>query len=286
MHVIRDIGGVGKNERGATLVLGSFDGVHLGHRALVAAARARPYAIGVLTFSPHPRLLLQPPQKPFLLTPGREKHVALGALGTDFCVELEFTREFASITAEDFVGEILVRRLAARHLIFGENFRFGAGRKGDAALLQQFAVTYGFTVDPVAPVVDESGAAYSSTRIRACLHAGDVAGATAMLGRPWVIKPALLADHAESMHTAHFHFGEHLKPRPGHYLVKLKCENRPSSDAHLVISEDDDLGRLEAEQDIDLRQAATVALEFVDFVGPLTSFHPSSGTRVGDGRYF
>jgi riboflavin kinase/FMN adenylyltransferase len=282
MRVIRDIGHLSADARGATFVLGSFDGVHRGHATLVATAHGRPYPVGILTFSPHPRLLVQPAQPPFLLTLGEEKHDALRALGVDLCVELPFTREFASISAEDFVIHILVEHLAARHLVFGDNFRFGAGRKGDAALLQELGAAYGFTVDRVVPVLDESGRAYSSTRVREHLRDGDVAGAHAILGRPWTIKVVIETEPATNGRAATFRFGGRLKPAPGYYSVKLRSDDRGHGDAHLIVSQDNDVGHLQIDANVDLRGMDYVALEFVDFVGPLTIERSRGAVRTAD----
>lgn len=284
MHVFRKIEDLSEEARGATLVLGSFDGVHRGHAALISAARVHPHRVGVLTFSPHPRLLVQAAQPPFLLTPGREKHAALQRLGVDLCVELPFTREFASVAAEDFVAHILVEGLAAKHLIVGDNFRFGAGRKGDAALLQELGASSGFTVERIASVLDENGQAYSSTRIRECLRAGDLIGAAAILGRPWSIQ--LSIQDGLGGERASFHFGERLKPLAGLYSVRLRHAEALPVEAHLSVSQDDDIGRLELGPEAVLYEADGVTLEFVDFLGPLTTKRLRGGVRTADVCYF
>lgn len=285
MRIIRDSENPSDDFRGATLVLGSFDGIHRGHAALIALARAHARPIGVLTFSPHPRLITQPEQPPFLLTPGKAKHAALRLLGVDFCVELSFTRHFASISAEDFVADVLVERLAAKHVIVGYDFRFGAGRQGNVALLHEIGEKYGFSVEHVAPVLDDSGRPYSSSRIRECLRAGDVSGAHHLLGRPWTIQAALLGELTDGERGAAFHFGEHLKPLPGHYSVRLFDEHGRPVDALLLVSQDD-IGRLKFGQTIDLRRAEFITLEFHDFIAPLFTARPCGEVRDANVCYF
>jgi riboflavin kinase/FMN adenylyltransferase len=269
MQIFRGLEDLPQSVRGAALVLGSFDGVHRGHAALVAAARPPARLVGIVTFSPHPRFLTQAAQPPFLLTPGEEKYAALRALGADFCVELPFTREFASISAEDFVSTILAERLGPGHVICGYNFRFGAGRTGDVALLRRLGAQRGFSVESVASVLDAGGEAYSSTRIRDCLRAGDVAGAVAILGRPWIIKARLKQDSGAQGRSGYFHLGAYLKPLPGHYNVRAQFEDGSVIAAHLIISQDEHAGWLELPRHESSRAQDYVEIELTEFVAPL-----------------
>jgi riboflavin kinase / FMN adenylyltransferase len=259
-HGLQDLNNV---PRGAALVLGSFDGVHIGHEALVAAARARQSPVGIVTFAPHPRLLTQPHQQPFLLTSRQQKYAALRALHVDFCVELQFTREFASTSAGDFVSEILVGYLGAGHIICGYNYRFGASRKGDVELLEHLGTQFGFSVESLGPVLDHAGEPYSSTRIRNCLRSGDIAGAAAVLGRPWKINVRFQREpHAQDA-RGHFHFGDYLKPLPAHYNVYARPEDGARMDARLVVSQQTHAGWLEFPERASLQPVENLELEFM-----------------------
>jgi riboflavin kinase/FMN adenylyltransferase len=176
------------------LAIGNFDGMHLGHAALLAEARrlggelGRPAA--VLTFEPHPRALFQPEVPLFRLTPPALKAEAAAALGADGMVTLAFGRDLAALPAEDFVERELLHRLGASGVVVGPNFRFGRRATGDVALLRRMAAERGFALAVVPPVVVD-GAPVSSTRIRALLGDGDVAGANRLLGREWSLRASV-----------------------------------------------------------------------------------------------
>ncbi len=264
MDIFRGLQDLSHVPRDATLVLGSFDGVHCGHAALVDAARTRQNPVGILTFAPHPRLLTQKKQEPFLLTSDQQKYAALRALGADFCVELQFTSEFASTSAEDFISEILVRRLGARHIISGYNYRFGASRKGDVGLIARLGEQLGFSAESVGPVLDHAGEPYSSTRIRNCLRSGDVAGAAALLGRPWKIRVRMQREPDAQDARGHFHFRGYLKPMPAHYEVYARFEDGTRVDARLVVSQQTHAGWLEFPERVSLQQEGDIELEFLN----------------------
>ncbi len=187
MQIFRDDTPLPAALRGAALALGNFDGVHRGHAAIIARARALSETVGVLTFSPHPRLVTQPGLAPFLLTSSEMKMQILEGLGVDFAVELPFTPALAATAPEEFVAGILAGRIGARHLVFGHDFCFGHKRQGDFALLRRLEGRHGFTAHPVAAVADEESRLFSSTAIRECLRSGDVDGAARALGRSWSI---------------------------------------------------------------------------------------------------
>jgi riboflavin kinase / FMN adenylyltransferase len=269
MDIFREPQDLSHLPRNATLVLGSFDGVHCGHAALVAAARARRNPVGILTFAPHPRLLTQPKQEPFFLTSTQQKYAALRALGADFCVELQFTREFASIPAEDFISEILMRRLGATHIICGYNYRFGASRKGDAALIARLGAQLGLSAESLGPVLDRTGEPYSSTRIRNCLRSGDVSGAAALLGRPWKINVHFQREPHAQDGRGHFLFGDYLKPMPAHYDVYARLEDGARVDGRLIVSQQAHAGWLEFPRRMSLPPKGEVELEFLDLANPV-----------------
>lgn len=172
------------------LTIGNFDGVHLGHQAMLERLKEAARAFGipscVLTFEPHPREFFAPDHAPTRLTNLREKLELLAEFGVDRAHVCRFNYEFAKITAEDFVERILAHGLGARWLLVGDDFRFGARRAGDFDLLKQAAPRYGFEVAAMESVGLE-GLRISSTAIRNALVAGDVALARRLLGRPYSI---------------------------------------------------------------------------------------------------
>lgn len=168
------------------MTLGNHDGVHLGHRALLAAARERAGREGLtvtaVTFDPHPSVVLAPDRAPPLLTTMARRRELLLALGADEVTVLRFDRELASTSPEAFAEEVLVGRLAAESVVVGPDFRFGRGRAGDVAALGALGAAHGFDVITVPPVTLD-GEAVSSTRVRAALARGEVREAARLLGR-------------------------------------------------------------------------------------------------------
>jgi riboflavin kinase/FMN adenylyltransferase len=174
----------------AFLTIGSFDGVHLGHQALirnlVASARQEGALAGLLTFDPHPLRVLRPERPMVRLTSIPERRDILAALGLDFMVVLPFTRETAATPASDFVAD-LVRHLALKALWIGPDFALGRGREGNAARLTEFGADAGFAVHVIEPYELDGGLVRSS-RIRALLsETGAVDWAARLLGRPYQV---------------------------------------------------------------------------------------------------
>ncbi len=172
------------------LTIGNFDGVHLGHQAMLAklraAAAARSLPACVMTFEPHPREFFAPDQAPVRLTTMREKLELLAIHGVERVVVCRFNFALAQITAEDFIERILVRGLGVRWLQVGDDFRFGARRAGDFAMLKSHATGHDYTVEAMASVTLD-GERISSTTVREALAAGDVTRAGRLLGRPYSI---------------------------------------------------------------------------------------------------
>ena len=172
-----------------TIAVGSFDGVHRGHAAmferLAETARGRALAAAVLTFEPLPREFFAPAEAPARLTSLPEKLALIAARGIDCAIVERFDRNFASLRARDF-AERLARRHRARHVLVGPDFRYGAGREGDAASLAASGGALGFEVEVLAPVAID-GERVSSTLVRAALAAGDLERAARLLGRRYAI---------------------------------------------------------------------------------------------------
>jgi len=160
------------------VAIGTFDGVHLGHRAVIEGSDT------VLTFEPHPLQVLHPAALPKLIMPFSVKRDVIDGLGVRELVVIEFDREFTKLTAEEFIEGVLVERLGAQRVSVGENFRFGAKAQGDPQML----AAHPEFETRVVPLVEVDGETVSSTRIRAQVAAGDVAGARRCLGAPFMVE--------------------------------------------------------------------------------------------------
>jgi len=176
------------------VTIGVFDGVHRGHRVIISRAVERAREAGlpcvVLTFDPHPSEVVRPGSHPAVLTSARRKAELVEELGVDVLCVLDFTLPFSRLAPAEFAHEVLVAHLHAAAVVVGENFRFGHRAAGDLAVLQELGSRFGFATEGV-PIVgggpnggDSGSAAYSSTYIRSCIDAGDVAAAAEALGRP------------------------------------------------------------------------------------------------------
>jgi riboflavin kinase / FMN adenylyltransferase len=174
----------------SVLAIGNFDGVHLGHQALLTRLEGKARALGlpasVMTFEPHPRELFSPEQAPARLTSLREKLGLLESFGVDRTYVVHFSRKLATLSAEEFIERVLVHGLAVKHLIVGDDFRFGRGRGGDFAMLQQAGIEHGFGVESM-HTIDLDGERVSSSAVRETLAEGDLEHAARLLGRPYRI---------------------------------------------------------------------------------------------------
>ena len=172
------------------LTIGNFDGVHLGHQAMLAELRRAASRLGVpacvLTFEPHPREFFAPDKAPTRLTSLREKLELLRECGIDRVHLCRFDYRFAQITAEDFIGRVLAHGLGARWVLAGDDFRFGARRAGDLAMLRRDGPRAGMEVVGLASVMQD-GVRVSSTAVRKALAAGELARAERLLGRAYSI---------------------------------------------------------------------------------------------------
>jgi riboflavin kinase / FMN adenylyltransferase len=176
--------------RGAVVAIGNFDGVHRGHRAVIAAALQRAQALGrpaaALTFEPHPRSVFRPDEPLFRLTDERAKLRLLAATGLDGAIVLRFDTALAQLSAEDFVARVLVQRLAVSGVAIGFDFHFGAERSGSPGYLAAQGARRGFAVD-IVPRFEDAGRPVRSGPIRAALAAGEVVEAAELLGYPWFV---------------------------------------------------------------------------------------------------
>lgn len=179
------------SDRGTVATVGMFDGVHLGHLAVLEEVRNRAQATdrrGVLvTFDPHPLSIIRPEHAPLLLTTPVEKKEILAESGLDYAVFLSFTEALSRYEPRQFVEEILLERLGVEELVIGYDHGFGRDRAGGVEVLEEMGKERGFTVDVVAPV-NAGGGAVSSSRVRALLLERQVRDAQACLGRPYSIR--------------------------------------------------------------------------------------------------
>lgn len=219
--------GLPAEARGASVALGNFDGVHLGHASLIHAAHAaRPdVPRAVLTFEPHPRELFRPDDPPFRLTLAPERADALARLGVSILYQLPFDRAFSGMRAEAFIADVLADGIGARHLACGPDFAFGYRRGGDAGLLAARAEALGIGLT-VVPLLSDDRGLISSTRIRRLLQDGYPERAAAVLGRVWTIRG--IVQHGDKrgrsigFPTLNIALGRHLEPARGVYAVTVR----------------------------------------------------------------
>ncbi|MFM5923350.1 MAG: bifunctional riboflavin kinase/FAD synthetase [Novosphingobium sp.] len=212
--------------RGAVLALGNFDGFHRGHQAVAGEAlrwaRAEGRPAIVATFDPHPVRHFAPDAPPFRLTTLDQRQELFEAAGADAMLVFQFDAALAATTAEDFVRELLARRLGAAGVVTGEDFTFGKGRGGNVAILAELGRAVGLAARAVGAVA-EDGEVVSSSRIRDALKAGDCATATRLLTRPFAIRGTV--EHGAKLGrsigfpTANLSLGSYLRPAYGIYAV-------------------------------------------------------------------
>lgn len=232
MRLYRHYRQIDDDARGAAVAIGNFDGVHEGHRAVIARAaeeaRRLDVPLGVLTFEPHPRQFFRPDDPPFRLTPLRPKIRQFEALGVDLVYVLPFDRDLAAKPADMFVDDVLVRGLGVRQVVVGYDFVFGKGRGGDTGLLVAAGSRHGFGVTAIDPVASDEGDPHSSTLVRDLLRAGRPAQAARVLGRVWEVEGHVLPGDRRGrtigFPTANLDLEGYLLPRFGVYAVRAAVD--------------------------------------------------------------
>lgn len=233
MRLIRGLHNLARQARPSVVTIGNFDGVHLGHRALLdrqAALCGEGVQRVVQIFEPTPREHFAPESAPPRIQTLRDKLDCLAQQGVDAVLCVRFGATLAAMPAEDFVREVLVERLRARAVIVGDDFRFGAGRGGDLALLQAMGAEHGFTAEGVDAVVD-GGQRISSTAIREALAEPDLTAVGRMLGRPLRISGRVRRGQQLGrklgMRTANLPLRRRPALRFGVYAVRVRIEDGP-----------------------------------------------------------
>jgi riboflavin kinase / FMN adenylyltransferase len=246
VQVVYDTEAFDRPRRGSVVTIGAYDGVHLGHRAVIAEVRARASAQEaesvVVTFDRHPASVVRPDSAPSLLTDLAQKLELLAATGVDRTLVICFDRARSEESAEDFVSEMLVDGLGVRSVVVGHDFHFGKGRGGNVALLSEMGNRLGFDVLGMRLVGEDSGTrAVSSTRIRGLLKEGAVAEVVPLLGRPHEVRGRVV--HGDGRAGAELGFptanvavpGEILLPADGIYAGRYQRPDGSSIPAALSL---------------------------------------------------
>jgi riboflavin kinase/FMN adenylyltransferase len=228
MLLITDIENLKQNISESIITLGNFDGLHLGHQALIRMVRERAKETSrtsmVVTFRPHPLKILHPDKCPPLISIYEEKIRLIEELGVDVLVKIPFTLDFAKMEPEAFVREILCRKLGAREIFVGDNYRFGRGRAGNIEMLRKLGDECGFIVRDVEQIALD-GEAISSTKIRQLLRDGEVEKAARLLGRDYAITGVVIRGDGRGRQlgfpTANIAPKHAIIPSNGVYAVRL-----------------------------------------------------------------
>ena len=210
--------------------IGNFDGVHLGHQAIlksvIASAKARSAPSLLITFDPHPLAVVAPSRRPKLLQTRRQKLETLEATGLDGLLVLPFDRELAALSAEEFIAEYLAERIHFASIQVGRDFRFGHARTGDIRLLEALGAKHSFSVVALAPV-EVQGEIVSSSAIRSAIEDGDIGKANAMLGRPFVLAGEVVRGAGRGRQlefpTANLAIENETIPRHGVYVTETSA---------------------------------------------------------------
>ena len=188
MELVRGLHNISRRHQGCVLTVGNYDGVHLGHQQMIGALKARAAqfrcAATVLVFEPSSKEFIDPDGAPPRLTRWREKFLALAALGVDRLVTLRFDERMRAMTPRSFVDELIVEKLGTRHMVVGDDFRYGSNAGGTIETLRAAGHAHGFGVEQIAPFVFD-GVRVSSTAVRERLELADYPGAARLLGRPY-----------------------------------------------------------------------------------------------------
>ena len=238
MQVVRDWRHLPDAVKGAAVAVGAFDGVHRGHQAVIADAKAAAdrlgAPLGVVSFDPHPRRWFQKDAAPFRLMTADQMAQALGPLGVDILYLLPFDAEMAGMTDAAFAEQVLARGLGVRHAAVGFDFTFGKGRSGSPEALRAYGERLGFGVSTVQRRDDDHGLKLSSSAVREALKAGDMTRAAAILGRPFAIQGEVIHGDKRGrtigVPTANVAMGDYMRPAYGVYATRSRLADGRSVD--------------------------------------------------------
>nr|WP_316629288.1 bifunctional riboflavin kinase/FAD synthetase [uncultured Brevundimonas sp.] len=230
MQVVRDWRDLSDAVKGAAVAVGAFDGVHRGHQAVIADAKAAAdrlgAPLGVVSFDPHPRRWFQKDAAPFRLMTADQMAEALAPLGVDILYLLPFDAEMAGMSDVEFAERVLSDGLGIRHAAVGFDFTFGKGRSGSPEALRAYGERLGFGVSTVQRLDDADGLKLSSSAVREALKAGDMARAAAILGRPFAIRGAVIHGDKRGrtigVPTANVPLGDYMRPAYGVYATRSR----------------------------------------------------------------
>lgn len=237
MKLIEHIDEIEKPFENAVITIGNFDGVHIGHQALFHEVIEKADALGgtsiVMTFEPHPSRVLKQSDHPPLITLYEQKVELIASSGIDILICFPFTREFAAISAKEFVEDILLKRIGIKAIVLGRDYTFGRNREGNLDLLQTYAENLGFEVivaDWIQTLNTQPGR-ISSTHTRELVMAGKVADAQKLLGRYYQIRGIVATGHNRGgrllgFPTANITLHDELCPKTGIYAVTVECGNK------------------------------------------------------------
>lgn len=228
--IYRNLENLPPTARGHVVAIGNFDGVHLGHQRVIAAASresaACGVALGVLMFAPNPRQFFQPDAPPSELMPIAARARVLQEYGVKHVYVQRFDAAFSHLSPDAFLSQVLKNQLNASHIVVGENFHFGHRRMGNLDFLRRHGPEYGMGVVGVPADRSVDGVIYSSTRVRECLSAGRMEDARKILGRPFEIEGEVMqGDHVAAglgYPTANVRLGGYHRPRYGVYAVRAQ----------------------------------------------------------------
>ncbi len=249
MRIFRSVEEITEKLPNAVVTIGNFDGVHLGHREIFRRVKREAAALGgvslVITFVPHPIKMLGLKKDFRLINTYAEKELLMEASGIDFLLTIPFNEEFAAISAERFVREILVGRIGVRRLIIGYDYAFGKNRQGDVAMLRRMGDELGFAVEVLEPIA-AGGLVYSSTAVRRMIAEGDVRGVVQLIGRHFSVGGTVVHGRQRGkglgFPTANLQTDKELIPKPGVYAVKVKVDDDATYDGACNIGDNPTFG--------------------------------------------
>lgn len=218
---------------GVIAAIGNFDGVHLGHQALlhetVRIAREKDATPGAIVFEPHPRRFFSPDAPPFLLYASEMRDELLRKHGAEEILKIAFDASLSKLSPRNFIYDVLVDRLGVSGLVAGADFRFGAKRAGDRAFLEKIGEDPGFHVE-IVDLLQEGGEKFGSSAVREAIKEGNMTGAAKMLGRPWSVTGSIAEGQKLGRNlgfpTANLTLGEIIEPRYGVYATRARIDGK------------------------------------------------------------